>query len=349
MREILILKEFARSEKTLIISNICKCTEKNTMDNINSLIRIAKKYYELGLSQQQIASDEMISKSSVSRMLKKAEMLGYVKHEIIYPVKSVKVQEQLLKRIFDIDRIFIVPKVIDDFDLRLTDTCKIVAQDLNKMICDNDSITVSWGRTLERLTTLLIPPIPPKKGIKVVQMNGSIATNILSTKTASILEKFTEAYSGIGYMLAAPALVDNEMIAETIKRDSRIKMVLDLCKDANVAVFSIGQMSDSSVLVERGAVTSDDVKMLSDLGAVGDIGTRYFDINGKMVNNSFNARTIGIELDEMKKKKHRVGVAVGTDKTDAIIGALNGGYMTSLYTDEITASSILKRCEALGY
>ncbi|MDD5016914.1 MAG: sugar-binding domain-containing protein [Eubacteriales bacterium] len=319
------------------------------MDNINAMIRIAKKYYELCLSQQQIAEEEEISKSSVSRVLKRAELLGYVRHEIIYPVKSIKIQEQLLKKIFDIDRIFIVPKVIDDIDLRLTDTCKIVAQDLNKMVSDNDIISVSWGRTLERLTSLLVPPVPPKKGIKVVQMNGSIATNILSTKTASILEKFTEAYSGIGYMLAAPALVDDETIAETIKRDSRIKMVLDLGKEANIAVFSIGQMSDQSVLVERGAITLDDMKVLSAAGAVGDIGTHYFDIDGNIVNKAYEVRTIGIELDDLKKKKHRIGVAVGADKADAIIGALNGGYMTSLYTDEITASCMLKRCEELGY
>ena len=331
-------------------------SEGNTWDmktmninDINFMIRIAKKYYELQLSQEQIAEEENISKSSVSRMLKKAFEMGYVRHEIVYPMESVMDQEKRIKEIFDIKRVFVVPNLIDNYSIRLTDTCKVAAEDLNKLVSDNDIISISWGRTLDRLSSLIRPPSPPKKGIKVVQLNGSIATNILSTKSISILEKITEVYSGIGYMLAAPALVDNEEIAEAIKRDSRIKEVLDLAREANIALFSIGQMSEQSLLIERGAVTLDDIDILRSAGAVGDIGTRYFDINGEVVDNAYNIRTIGIELDEIKMKKHRIGVAIGNDKADAIIGALNGGYMTALYTDEMTAARILKRCEELGY
>ena len=319
------------------------------INDINFMIRIAKKYYELQLSQEDIAVEENISKSSVSRMLKKAFELGYIRHEIVYPMESVIDQEKRIKEIFDIKRVFVVPNLIDNFSIRLTDTCKVAAEDLNKLVSDNDIISISWGRTLDRLSSLLKPPTPPKKGIKVVQLNGSIATNILSTKTISILEKITEVYSGIGYMLAAPALVDDAEIAEAIKRDSRIKQVLDLAREANIALFSIGQMSEQSVLIERGSVTLEDLEVLRAAGAVGDIGTRYFDINGKVVDNAYNIRTIGLELDEIKKKKHRIGVAIGNDKADAIIGALNGGYMTALYTDEMTATRILKRCEQLGY
>jgi deoxyribonucleoside regulator len=323
--------------------------ENLKINDINSMIRIAKKYYELNLSQEEISIEEEISKSSVSRILKKAGMLGYVRHEIIYPVKSVAQQEQMIKRIFDIERLFIVPKMVENIDIRMTDTCRMVAQDLNKYISDNEIISVAWGRTMEKLSALLNPPLPSKKGLKIVQLNGSIATNVLSSRSATILERFTEAYSGIGYMLAAPVLVDDKIIAEAIKRDSRIRNVLDMARAAKIAIFSIGQHSDHSFAVERGAITRDDVKKLSSLGAVGDICTRYFDIKGNPVDNEYEERTIGIELNELKKKKIRIGIAVGSEKAEAIIGALAGGYMTSLYMDEITASSVLKRCDELGY
>jgi deoxyribonucleoside regulator len=224
----------------------------------------------------------------------------------------------------------------------------MVAQDLNRLIADKDIVSVSWGRTIEKLSSLLVPPTPPKKGIRIVQLNGSIATNILSTKTASILERFTETYAGIGYMLAAPVLVDDKEIAEAIKRDSRIRSVLDMAREANIAIFSIGQLSDQSVLIERGAITLDDLKKLSAAGAVGDICSRYLDIHGNSVDAEYDARTIGIELNELKKKKLRIGIAVGVEKADVIIGALAGGYLTSLYMDEMTAASVLKRCEELG-
>lgn len=322
--------------------------EKNKINDINSMIRIAKKYYELNLSQEQISQQEDISKSSVSRLLKRAEEEGFVRHEIIYPVKSVIHQEQQIQSYFDIEHVFVVPKMVDNISIRLNDTCKIVASDLNKIISDNDIISVSWGRTIERLSELLIQPAPPKKGIKVVQLNGSIATSVLTTKTGRILEKFAENYSGIGYMLAAPVFVDDEMIAHHIMRDSRIKNVLDMAKESEIAVFSIGQMSDHSVLIERGAMSSSDIHALRSMGAVGDLCTRYIDINGKLVDNDYNLKTIGIGLDDLKKKKKRIAIAVGCEKADALIGLLNGGYATSLYTDEITAGTVIRRCEELG-
>jgi deoxyribonucleoside regulator len=322
--------------------------ENVTINDINTMIRIAKKYYNVGLSQEQISIEEDISKSTVSRILDRAEKLGYIKHELVYPVKSVALQEELLKKCFDIEHIFVSPLVVDNRAICMMDTCKMVVEDLNKIVSDNDIISVSWGRTMEQLAKLLTQPVPPKKGVKVVQLNGSIATSVLSTKTASILQKFTEAYSGIGYMIAAPALVDNKSIAKAIKSDSRIKMVLELAKSANIAVFSIGQISEKSVLIERGSITLDDVDTLRNVGAVGDICTRYFDIEGNLVNNEYDARTIGVELTDLKKKKLRIGIAVGSEKADAIIGALRGGYMTSLYTDEKTAANVLKRCEELG-
>ncbi|MEL7658902.1 MAG: sugar-binding domain-containing protein, partial [Bacillota bacterium] len=245
--------------------------ENISINDINTMIRIAKKYYNMGLSQEQISVEEDISKSTVSRILDKAEKLGYIKHELIYPVKSVALQEELLKKHFDIEHIFVHPLMVDNRTICMMDTCRMVAEDLNKLVCDNDIISVSWGRTMEQLAELLIQPIPPKKGIKIVQLNGSIATSVLSTKTAGILQKFTQAYLGIGYMIAAPTLVDSPNIAKAIKSDSRIKMVLDLAKKANIAVFSIGQISENSVLIERGSITLEDVDTLRKVGAVGDI------------------------------------------------------------------------------
>ena len=48
-------------------------------DKIIKIIRVAKKYYESHMDQKIIAQEEEISVSTVSRMLKKAEEMGYIK------------------------------------------------------------------------------------------------------------------------------------------------------------------------------------------------------------------------------------------------------------------------------
>lgn len=87
--------------------------ENVTINDINTMIRIAKNYYNVGLSQEQISIEEAISKSTVLRILDRAEKLGYIKHELIYPVKSVALQEELLN--FDIEHIFVSPPSGDNF------------------------------------------------------------------------------------------------------------------------------------------------------------------------------------------------------------------------------------------
>ena len=54
------------------------------------IIRVAKKYYELHMGQLEIAQEEGVSKSTISRMLQKAVDLGYVKVTIDAPIESVK-------------------------------------------------------------------------------------------------------------------------------------------------------------------------------------------------------------------------------------------------------------------
>ena len=52
-------------------------------DKIIKIIRVAKKYYESHMDQKIIAQEEGISVSTVSRMLKKAEEMGYIKITVI--------------------------------------------------------------------------------------------------------------------------------------------------------------------------------------------------------------------------------------------------------------------------
>ena len=71
------------------------------------IIRVAKKYYELHMGQLEIAQEEGVSKSTISRMLQKAVDLGYVKVTIDAPIESVKEMEDKLKNIFHLKEIFV--------------------------------------------------------------------------------------------------------------------------------------------------------------------------------------------------------------------------------------------------
>ncbi len=311
--------------------------------NMALIIRVAKQYYELNLDQEQIANKEHISKSTVSRMIRRAKDLGYVRIEVDFPLDSIVEIEDKFKTLFTIPHVFVCPAYVEDYLVRIKDTCKVVGHDVAAMVEDNDIIGVSWGRTMDAVASQLTPPTPPRRNIKIVQMHGSLIKNIASTKVYSIVEKFSDAFFGSGYLLPAPMFVDSKEIAEIIMRDTSIRSVLDIAVSANIAVFGIGGISSKSILVDRGIYSPEQYDTIPDEGIVGDICSNYYDINGRPVLTQLMERTIGIKMDDLKQKKYRIGVGIGEHKIKAIIGALNSGVMTHLYIDELTARELLRQ------
>ena len=307
------------------------------------IIRVAKKYYELHMGQLEIAQEEGVSKSTISRMLQKAVDLGYVKVTIDAPIESVKEMEDELKNIFHLKEIFVSPNLVDDEEINLRDTCRALANNLDHYIEDHTVVAVSWGKTLNCLAKQIQPL--KAKDIKVVQLNGGVAKSASSTGASQIVDALTMAGHGIGYMFPVPAIVDSKLTSDILQEETQVKNVLTLAKKAEVSIFSIGALSKDSILYEVGYLKDEDFLALEEKEAVGDIASRFFDINGSIALNELNDRVVGFRLEELKEKEWAIAIAVGINKINALIGALRGGFMNVLYTDEKTARELLNRCD----
>ena len=67
----------------------------------------------------------------------------------------------------------------------------------------------------------------------------------------------------------------------------------------------------------------------------------YFNAAGEPLELEHHQRLISIRLERLRKMKHVVGVAGGSDKIEALSAALKGGFFHSLITDEKTARFLL--------
>ncbi|MCK5076910.1 MAG: RNA polymerase subunit sigma-70, partial [Calditrichia bacterium] len=63
--------------------------------------------------------------------------------------------------------------------------------------------------------------------------------------------------------------------------------------------------------------------------------------DGTICSKDLNNRTIGIELEEIKKKPYSIAVAGGKEKLNAIRAGLKGKYFNVLITDEWIANELL--------
>ncbi|MDR1028648.1 MAG: helix-turn-helix domain-containing protein, partial [Clostridiales Family XIII bacterium] len=101
---------------------------------LDLMIHVVKKYYEMGMTQEQIAKEEFVSKSTVSRLLKKSIDGGLVTFQFRYPIDQIKDLEREFRQLFHVDKVRIAPTFKEDFDTRMTDTCRMAASDLCNII-----------------------------------------------------------------------------------------------------------------------------------------------------------------------------------------------------------------------
>lgn len=304
------------------------------------IIRIAKKYYELGMTQKEIAEEENLSRPTISRILDTAHKRGFIKITINYPLKSVNDLENEFLKEFNLRKVFITPVYVNDESIIKNDVGKALSKYIKSICRHGDIIGISWGTTLAHLVENLGKI--ERKDVKIVQLNGSVGRTSFSTGAMTVLEKFSNTFSAAeSYVLSVPAIVDHEEIAKALMQDSQIQEILSLGRESNIAVFGIGRASEDSILYKAGYFTSEQYRDLLGQGAVGDICSRYFTINGELCNPELNKRTIGIQLEELKAKEHAIGMACGEEKAPAILGALLGRYINTLFTDELTAKKVL--------
>jgi deoxyribonucleoside regulator len=319
-----------------MINNIVRSSERK----LDQVIRIAKLYYEQGLSQGEIAEREFISKSSVCRLLQIAKESKIVTFRVNYPVVAMAELEKEIKDFYDLENVRIAPTYTEDMESRLNDTCKLIVNDLYSILQTDDILAVGWGRTMESLSRVLQQNVPERACSKIVLMNGSLAGNINSIKSSAIVETMANHFLAEGYFLPVPLIVDSEETMRCITADSHVKYVLEYAREAEIALFSLGAVSNDSVLTQRGAYSEEEYQKSIIKGAVGDVAGRFFDQYGQAVCTGTEERVIGLTIDEIKKKRKRIAVAVGESKVKAILGSLRGGIINCLYTDERTALAL---------
>jgi deoxyribonucleoside regulator len=303
------------------------------------LIRAARLYYLYNLSQQQIADKLKISRPGVSRLLQEARDRGIVKIEIIDPAGSGADLERRLERRYRLKKAVVVPNegAPDDAALKAR-LGAAAARFLDSCAREGMTLGVSWGTTMQELAGRLRPR--RLRDSTVVQLVGGIARAVYDTHASEIVQKVADTYRAMPYLLPVPAIVDKVRVKEALMSDRHIAEVLELGRRAEIAVFSVGRLSHGCLMCRAEYFRRHQVDALLQDGAVGDIINRIVTGTGEVCSPDLDARTVGVELDDLKRKKYSVVVAGSPAKLPVLRACLLGRYCNVLITDEETALAL---------
>lgn len=312
-------------------------------DETRLLIRIAQLYYEKNMTQSEISKELGINRTTISRLLKKVRDLGIVTISINYDFGGSFTIEQKLKDRFGLRDVIVVPVESDQPNyVKLKAMGQACAKMLERIVEDNDVIGFSWGRSLAAVVDALestskkIDLCVPMVGGPSGKLNSKYHVNTICYNAA---DKFNTK----SLMIDLPAIMENKEAHNHMINSQYFKEILDMWKQVSIAVVGIGSIKISKESMWHDFYGDAFIAELEDDKVAGDICSRFYDINGNLIQTSLTDKTITIELEQLKKARYTIGVAESHEKVSGIIGALNGGYINVLVTTEETAQEILVR------
>lgn len=302
-------------------------------------INVAKLYYRSDFSQQKIAQELGVSRPSISRLLQYAKDKGYVNIQIVDPVEDMSIMEQRLKDKLHLKDVKIASSTINDEEEIKKYISIAAAQYLDGIIKDGDIIGVGWGTTLHNMSQALIHR--SIKGSQVVQLEGGLSNSEWNNYSREILENFANNFNTVAQYLPLPVIFDNKATKEQVDKDRYIKRILELGRHANIALFSVGTVRPNALFFRLGYTDIQEQEKIQRT-SVGDICSRFFDVEGRVCNRDLDERTVGITLSELRDKEYSIMISGGEGKINAIKAALRGRYANVLITDQFTGKALLE-------
>lgn len=310
------------------------------MTDITLLYKIAKAYYEDGLTQDQIGKRFGLSRIKVSRLLQQARQSRVVQITITPPTDSFGDIERDLETAYGLDEVIVVSTFSSEQSDVVPRLGAAAAGYLARCLGDQQVLDLSWGTTLLAVVDALAPQNLPE--LRVVQMLGGLGRLESETYGADLTMRMAQTLGARMRLLPSPGIVSSKLVRDALLEDVNIAETLALAARADLAVVGIGSPIAGSLVTETGILSVSELVELRALGAVGDIALRFFDGDGQVVDHAINDRIIGLDLAQIRHIPRVVGVAGGDGKYEVIRGTVRGNLVDVLITDEITATRLLQ-------
>jgi DNA-binding transcriptional regulator LsrR (DeoR family) len=309
-------------------------------NRLDDAARAGWLYYVAGNTQDQIALKLGVSRQSAQRLVSLARSEGLVRVQIDHPIAHcLELAEQMKHR----------------YALRFCDICPTDpgAPDSLAGLAENASmelerwmrreepiiVAVGTGRTLKAAVDML--PRMDCSRHRVVSLTGSI-TPEGTAAYYNVVFTLSDRLAVRSFPMPLPVFVSSPEERIMLHAQAIIRPTLDLSGQADVTFIGIGALDDDAPLYVDGFLSKAELRDLQKAGAAGEIVGWSYDAEGRLISGQTNERVASAPIPA-RDKALVIALAKGERKLAAIAGALRGGLINGLITDEATAEALLKR------
>jgi DNA-binding transcriptional regulator LsrR (DeoR family) len=278
----------------------------------------------------------------VSRLLDKARSKGIIEFRIRRPLSFDEGLARKLVGTFGLKSAHVVIMGQAGSNRILQQVGVGAAQVLRRLLSPEMILGLAWG-TFIRSTVDAFELEEPIPGIRVVQLVGAGDSRINDYDGHALVQHMANLTGGEGIFLNAPILVNTEESAQALLASKTIHETIQLAREADVALLGIGSTDPRySTFYHSGYFSMAELTKLQGDGAVGNVCGMHFTREGNLTSLDLQHRLITISHEDLFKINTRFGVAGGMGKVEPIYGALRGGFINVLVTDNFAAQEILR-------
>ena len=300
-------------------------------------VRIAWCYYQLGLTQQEIASRLGITRVRVNRLLAEARRRGIVKITITSRLAENVELEEELKQAYGLAEARVV--LATGGDAAIAATLGAAGADmLADQFRDHTTVGIGWGITLRAFADAM--PERPLVDAAVVALLGSLTrrSSIDAYVSATALAHRLNAEC---FVMPGPLICDSEPSRKILERQPMMREVQERASAADIAIVSVGGL-DSGTIRQAGFIDEEQLRSVRSAGAVGNFLGHYIDERAEIVDHPINRRVLGVRPDRLHAIERRVMISGGEMKVPALRAILEAGLLTEIVTDQDSARALLQ-------
>ena len=324
--------------------------ELGSPTELRQMVQCLELYYHQQKQQNEIAKALRLSSSKVSRLLKRAFDQGLIRVELDLP-QNPRLAAAVVER-FGLRDVVVVPtggrgEIKEELGAA-------AAAYFEKVAANGINVGLSCGFTLyhtihhlrdRRFRDITLYPLSGESTLRLVDLFPNTLVGMMAAK----YRPHVAAYALPVHH--ASSLAESVRERRRLVRDPEVRRIFEAAQAVDIALVGVGMIGEQTPgfcsLAESYGVS---VRALKKLGVVGEINYQPFDGEGRVVDRKelrfLTGRVLSVTADRLKALsqaygKYVIAVAGGRQKLAAIRGALKGGFMNVLVTDEDTALALV--------
>lgn len=241
--------------------------------------------------------------------------------------------EAQLAKTLGLKRVVVVPGDADRSETVKMALGRAAGHLLMELVASKKKLVAVTGGSTMRAIAETMTPSPQLKQALFLPARGGVGES--AKKEANFVVSLLAERSGGSYRLFHVPDQLSESAYYALTDEPKIKETLQMLKQADIVLYGIGEAKKMAI---RRDSSPEVLKVLEEKKAVGESFGYYFDRQGTIVHR---IQTIGLRIQDLPMIKHKIAVAGGASKAEAIkaIGSLFP--QDTLVTDEAVARKVL--------